>query len=52
MNHGMSILERIEALTDRELDDVIVGRTRIGDTPAEQLAAWNHAIDEERDRSE
>jgi hypothetical protein len=42
---------RIAAMSNRELADVIEGRTRIGDTQAEQLTAWNLAIDEETNRS-
>jgi hypothetical protein len=46
----MSPAEVVATMTARELDDVITGRTRVGTTQAEQLAVWNAAIDEERDR--
>lgn len=40
-----TITATIAALSPRDLNDVITGRTRIGTTQAEQLAAWNAAID-------
>jgi len=44
------IAERVERMTRAELDALITGRTRLGETQAEQLAAWNLAIDIEWDQ--
>lgn len=41
------IQTRIDNMNRRELADVAEGRVRIGDTQAEQLTAWNMAIDAE-----
>jgi hypothetical protein len=45
-----AIRDHVRGLTAAQLDDLITGRTRVGDTPEEQLTAWNAAIDEETDR--
>ena len=45
------IMQKVEAMTARELDALITGTTRFGESQAEQLTAWNLAIDEETRRS-
>lgn len=40
----------VSTMTARELDAIITGRNRLGDTQQDQLLIWNAAIDEERDR--
>ena len=40
----------VAGLSDAALDDIISGRRRLDVPPEFDLAVWNAAIDEERDR--
>lgn len=42
---------KVATLSARELDDVITGRVRLGDSADLDLLMWNLAVDEERDRA-
>ena len=44
--------EYVKKLTDRELDDIITGRTKPGATHGERVAIWNAAMDEEARRDD
>lgn len=44
------IRRMVASLSAAELDDVITGRVRLGDSRDLDIAIWNAAIDEERDR--
>lgn len=41
---------RLNAMSARDLADIIEGRVRPGRSEAENILVWNLAIDEERDR--